>query len=179
MVQSENLEEFMLETANDDNEEIATISDIIDKSNINEGDKKRIIACIREEKFKGPLPHPYILKQYEEIQAGFANEILGMAMREQAHRHELNKMLVQSEVDLNSGQLSLISASIILKKRLQIFGFVITTILVIAGIVCIFLDKNVGGIATFILAVGSFCWTMFYGKKESADDKELNEDNEA
>lgn len=37
------------------------------------------------------------------------------------------------------------------------------------------MDKNVGSIAPFILAIGSFCWTMFYGKKK-ADEEDSDEE---
>ena len=32
-----------------------------------------------------------------------------------------------------------------------------------------------GSIAPFILAIGSFCWTMFYGKKK-ADEEDSDEE---
>jgi uncharacterized membrane protein len=166
------------EKANDGNEkEISEISEIIENSDIDEGDKERIIGYMREE-FRGPLPHPQILKQYEDIQPGFASEIMNMALKEQEYRHEIEKTLVDSEVSLNLGQLEVINASIKLKTRLQIFGFVSTIILLVVGSVCIFLDKNVGSIGPFILAIGSFCWTMFYGKKNDKEDKSSDETEE-
>lgn len=79
MKQFSSLQESIQENPiEDDAKEISEISDIIDKSDIQEEDKARIIACIRREEFAGPLPHPSILKQYDEIQPGFAQEILKM-----------------------------------------------------------------------------------------------------
>ena len=49
--------------------------EIIDKSNIKENDKQRILAYMKEEEFTGPLPPPVTLQQYEEVQAGFADKI--------------------------------------------------------------------------------------------------------
>lgn len=136
MKQFSSLQESIQENPiEDDAKEISEISDIIDKSDIQEEDKARIIACIRREEFAGPLPHPSILKQYDEIQPGFAQEILKMV----------------------------------------IFGFVSTFFLLVIGAICIFMDKNVGSIAPFILAIGSFCWTMFYGKKK-ADEEDSDEE---
>lgn len=157
--------------------ERSDISEIIENSNIKDRDKEKIIAYIQEEEFKGPLPHPQLLQQYEEVQAGLAGKIIEMALQEQAHRHEMESKLVMSEVSLNSGQLELIRASIRLKSRLQVFGFVSTVLLLTAGFVCIFLDKNAGSIGAFILAVGSFCWTMFYGKR-SPDGKNRDSQQE-
>ena len=47
--------------------------------------------------------------------------------------------------------------------------------MLVIGAICIFMDKNVGSIAPFILAIGSFCWTMFYGKKK-ADEEDSDEE---
>lgn len=155
--------------------EMSEVLEIIDKLDIEEEDKQRIYACILEEEFKGPLPHPAILKQYEEIYAGFAKEIMQMAENEQRHRHDVEKMIVKSQTSLTDGQLEMVKASVKLKTRLQMFGFLCTILLMGIGAACIFLDKNVGSIVPFVLAIGSFCWTMFYGKKDSSaesDDKE-------
>lgn len=173
MKQFSELEESMQENLTDDTEkELSELSDIIDKSDIEEDDKERIVACIRREEFRGPLPHPDILRQYETINPGFAKEIMEMAVNEQSHRHKMESMIVESQTSLESGELEVIRASIKLKSRLQMFGFLVTLMLVIIGGICIFLDKNVGSIAPFVLAIGSFCWTMFYGKKKSSNEPE-------
>lgn len=151
------------------------LSRIIENSNIDEGDKKRVIARIHTEEFRGPIPHPQILRQYDEIQPGLAEKIVGMALREQEHRHEMDSALVKSEVSLDSGKLEIIRASIKMKSRLQLFGFLSTTVLVCIGAVCIFLDKNAESFWPFVLAIGSFCGTMFYGKK--GEGKENPEEN--
>ena len=36
------------------------MSDIVDKSDIQDEDKRKIIECMRREEFRGPLPHPAI-----------------------------------------------------------------------------------------------------------------------
>lgn len=178
MKQFVNQEETILgKLIENEEKEMSEISEIIDKSDIEDDDKKRIFACMRKEEFRGPLPPPFILKQYDEIHPGFAEEIMQMAVNEQGHRHRMDSLIVESETALNSGQLDVIRASIKLKSRLQIFGFVSTFSLVTIGAICIFLDKNAGSIVPFILAIGSFCWTMFYGKKEaSKEKKEVDEE---
>lgn len=176
MKQFSSLQESIQENPiEDDAKEISEISDIIDKSDIQEEDKARIIACIRREEFAGPLPHPSILKQYDEIQPGFAQEILKMVIDEQGHRHNMESMLIESQTSLYSGKVEVLKTSIKLKTRLQIFGFVSTFFLLVIGAICIFHYKNVGSIAPFILAIGSFCWTMFYGKKK-ADEEDSDEE---
>jgi uncharacterized membrane protein len=39
----------------------------------------------------GPLPHPSILRGYEDIQPGFADRVIAMAEKQQEHRMELEK----------------------------------------------------------------------------------------
>lgn len=175
-MQSANIEDAMLKKMDAENEkEMSEISEIIENSDIQEDDKERIIEIIQQEVFKGPIPHPDILRQYEDIQSGFASEIVNMAVKEQTHRHEIEKTIVQSEVQLNRGKVNIIQASIKLKTRLQIFGFFSTGVLLGVGVLCIFLNKNIESLIPFILAVGSFCWTMFYGKKDN-DDRKIDDD---
>lgn len=180
MKQLTNLEELETENlTNEQEKEIAQISEIIDNSDIEEVDKEKIYACIKGEVFKGPLPHPEILKQYEDIEEGFAKEIMQMAIREQEHRHEMETMIVRSETSVNSSQIDVIKTSIKMKSRLQIFGFVLTLSLVLIGTICIFTDKNI--IVPFVLAIASFCWTMFYGKKDisnQGDEEKANDNSE-
>jgi uncharacterized membrane protein len=38
--------------------------------------------------FRGPMPHPGMLKGYEEVSPGISDRIVAMAEREQAHRHQ-------------------------------------------------------------------------------------------
>lgn len=50
----------------------------------------RVVAI--SESYSGPMPHPKHLKAYEEIKPGSAQEIIGMAQAEQAHRHAMQRM---------------------------------------------------------------------------------------
>lgn len=59
---------------------------------------KRITAEImRSEEFSGPIPHPEILKSYEEAFPGSADRIFRMAEKQSEHRQELEKCMVQAE----------------------------------------------------------------------------------
>lgn len=180
MKQFSSLQESIQENPiEEDEKEISEISDIIDKSDIKDKDKERIIACIRREEFAGPLPHPSILKQYDEIQPGFAQQIMKMVMDEQEHRHGIENMIVESKTSLYSTKIDVLKSSIKLKTRLQIFGFVLTFFLLAIGVICIIMDKNIASIVPFILAIGSFCWTMLYGKKEeSSEESEESEESQ-
>lgn len=50
----------------------------------------RIIEIAEE--YSGPLPHPRHFEKYEAVLPGSAREILGMAKKEQAHRHRTQNL---------------------------------------------------------------------------------------
>lgn len=45
----------------------------------------------------GPIPHPDILRGYEEILPGSADRILSMAEGESKHRHEMEEEIIHTE----------------------------------------------------------------------------------
>ena len=47
------------------------------------------------ETYSGPLPHPAIIKQYNEIQPDFAERLLRMAEDQQAHRHSISRAILR------------------------------------------------------------------------------------
>lgn len=49
--------------------------------------------------FSGPLPHPEILKQYDEIVPGMAERILIMAEKEQEHQLHTDKQIVEAQIN--------------------------------------------------------------------------------
>lgn len=52
------------------------------------------IIAMERESFSGPIPHPRLLKGYEEVMPGSAERILAMAEREQAHMAERDNRIV-------------------------------------------------------------------------------------
>jgi len=54
----------------------------------------RVVAQVvaASETFRGPLPHPRHLKDYDDIVPGSAAKIINMAYREQSHRHKMQWM---------------------------------------------------------------------------------------
>lgn len=70
--------------------------------------KAKVMAIVHTERsvFSGPLPHPDLLKGYEEAQPGSANIIINMATKEQDHRHHMDdEMLKQRCRKQNRGQM--------------------------------------------------------------------------
>ncbi|MGC5345195.1 DUF2335 domain-containing protein [Streptomyces sp. DT171] len=52
----------------------------------------QIRRVVRSEiRHRGPIPDPATLHGYEGVQSGFAERIMAMAEREQAHRHDMDR----------------------------------------------------------------------------------------
>ncbi|MCK9385872.1 MAG: DUF2335 domain-containing protein [Nevskia sp.] len=54
--------------------------------------------ALLETRFSGPLPPPDMLAKYQEIIANGAERIMASTEREQAHRHYVDKALVDAEI---------------------------------------------------------------------------------
>lgn len=65
--------------------------------NLPEEQRDIVIQAIQES-FSGPIPHPRLLQGYENIQPGFAERIVVMAEKEQAHRFECDNKVIDSTV---------------------------------------------------------------------------------
>jgi uncharacterized membrane protein len=57
---------------------------------------------VTAQSFSGPLPHPTILAQYNGLFPGGAERIVAMAERNQAHRHEIETIVVRGNVRAQS-----------------------------------------------------------------------------
>jgi len=57
----------------------------------------RIIEQIRRELHIGPLPHPDILRQYDEICPGSAERLMNMAERQSTHRMSMESTVVNGD----------------------------------------------------------------------------------
>ncbi|HHQ4525524.1 DUF2335 domain-containing protein [Aeromonas veronii] len=61
--------------------------------------KPEIKSMISREFFSGPLPPPKVLKSYETILPGTAERIIQMAEREQAHRHSIDTIALNGDIN--------------------------------------------------------------------------------
>ncbi len=60
---------------------------------------KTTVAEVVASQYSGPLPHPEMMRQYNEIHPDFADRIIASWEKETDHRHKLESMAVQSEID--------------------------------------------------------------------------------
>lgn len=97
----------------------------------------------REAFFRGPLPPPALLEQFDRIEPGAADRIIQMAEQEQAHRHELESRRHEHEAAIERGNQSL-------ERRGQTFGFVLALIVLLGGLTLLVLGQSVQGFALVI-----------------------------
>lgn len=84
-------------------------------------ERPQIRMLISQNSFRGPLPPPSMLREYNEIVQNGAERIMARSEKEQAHRHDITSKAVKGNIDKD--------------KRGQWMAFIVTmTILLIATI---------------------------------------------
>lgn len=129
-----------------------------------------VTSITKSEIFSGPLPPPTVLERYNQIVPGAAERIITMAENQSAHRIQLEKSVISSDIH-NS-------------KRGQLFGFIIAVlgitfsfILVIKGYQIV--GTILGG-ATLISLVSVFVYGTTSRKNErKAKDEKMTKNLES
>lgn len=109
---------------------------------LNEPEIQQIV--VSHEAFQGPLPHPYILKGYNEILPGAADRVFKLTEGEFAHRHDMEKKALNGAIERDKrGQhyglaatiFTLVCATILgLTGHEILAGSIVATIVAIAAI---------------------------------------------
>jgi uncharacterized membrane protein len=108
--------------------------------------------------FSGPLPHPDILKKFNEVVPGSAERIIKMAEDQSAHRKELEKKVIASDIYRS--------------KWGQILGFIIAIMgLAVSAAVAIYGSAIAGGIIG-VGTLASLVSVFMYGSKAKKIDNE-------
>jgi uncharacterized membrane protein len=77
--------------------------------------KRLLTQVVAMRSHSGPLPPADELQKFEGVQAGFANRIVEMAEKNQAHRHKMESRIINGELLLRAaGQVLAILALILL-----------------------------------------------------------------
>ena len=115
--------------------------------------------------FSGPLPHPEILRLFNEAVPGSAERIIKMAEEQSAHRRDLEKKVIESDVASS--------------KWGQTLGFIIDmTGLMVSAVVAIYGNAWAGtiiGVGTIASLVGVF----MYGSNARSKEREEKRDQDA
>jgi len=125
------------------------------------------------EKYSGPLPHPNILKGYEETIPGAAERILILLEEQQAHRIKMDEMELSSVTQIEHRRLE----AGIQRDRVGMFlGFILALVLIAFSTYAISLGyapQSAGllawGIATL---AGVFAYSRYSGQKEMREQRE-------
>lgn len=115
---------------------------------------------VLQESFSGPMPHPNILKGYEEVLPGAAERILQMAENEQQHRHKQEDRICKGSVSQ-------------VKRGQWIALFVVVMLTAVATALTLLGQQTVGGIifGTTIAAVTTiFIVSKNRDKKDSIEE---------
>ena len=110
------------------------------------------------EQFSGPLPHPQLLKGYNDAFAGCAERVVAMVERQSAHRQQIERMVIESNCNAQS--------------RGQWFAFILGFLVIGGGIYLLAEGRSIEGFSAIILAVGSLIGALIYGRSEQRKERE-------
>jgi len=120
-------------------------------------DKNKLSIILQElHTYSGPLPHPQLLKQYDECVPGSANRIIKMAEKQMAHRHKIeDRSLEYSHKQITKG---------------QILGFFICFLSLASGTLCALKGAIIPGSLFGTAGVAGLAAVFVYGsrRKEKA-----------
>ena len=101
------------------------------------------------ESFSGPLPPPCVLREYNEIVPGLADRIVAQAERQTDHRISLENRVVESDISRSRAGLTR--------------GFLLCSICIVGGIVCVLCGHDVAGTTIATGAVVGLASVFIYG----------------
>lgn len=112
---------------------------------------------VQSQSFSGPLPHPEILKKFDDVVPGAAERIIKMAEEQSAHRKDLERKVIESDIARS--------------RWGQILGFFIAIIgLSVSAIVSIYGSPFAGGIIG-VGTLASLVGVFMYGSKTRSEER--------
>ncbi len=117
-----------------------------------------IITRHQEIFFAGPLPHPDILKKFDEVFPGAAEIIIKMANSQATHRQELEKKAINSDI---------------CNSRLGLwFGFIIGITGIILGAFIVYMGQVIAGSVISFGTLASLVGVFVYGSQGRRKERE-------
>ena len=145
-----------LATANRITEHIEKQPSDVQEEVVNELIDRRVESSMT---YSGPIPHPQLLREFNDVIPNGADRIMTMAENQSGHRIKLEEKVV----DANNRD-SLLGV---------IFAGIIAILIVLGAIFLIYNNKNIQG---FGLLIGtSVAYISVFLKSKSRDDKDLEE----
>lgn len=109
----------------------------------------------------GPLPTPADMELFERILPGAAVKLFDYADRQQAHRHELERIVVVE----GAAQ----------RTRGQWFSFLLVSMALIGGTVLVALGKELSGLVALVTAIGAAATGTIWNRIEAKRTREGEE----
>lgn len=123
-----------------ENKDLIEINNIVDEVERLPQEQRQVVLQ-KLEIYQGDLPHPDILKGYQDLDSDAAKKIIDNGIAESQHRREMEDKYL--------------SGNIASHKLGQLFGFIIALVVIIGGIYLIATDKQIAGsILTGTTALG-------------------------
>ena len=123
-----------------ENKDLIEINNIVDEVERLPQEQLQVVLQ-KLEIYQGDLPHPDILKGYQDLDSDAAKKIIDNGIAESQHRREMEDKYL--------------SGNIASHKLGQLFGFIIALVVIIGGIYLIATDKQIAGsILTGTTALG-------------------------
>lgn len=119
-----------------------------------EPNQKEAVTTLVRYQFSGPLPHPSILKGYDDIEKGFADRIVKMAEKDQ-----------DAQIKNNEKVLKLQGRDVLIGS---IFAFITVISILVAGVILLLNDKDTAGLGT-LLSGGAMLVGLFIHSKSGKE----------
>ena len=116
-----------------------------------------------EEHFSGPLPHPAILAQYEEILPGSADRIVTSAESQMNHRQSLEKAVITANNRRETSAL--------------VIAGILALVISVGSLALIFTGKSVEGLSTIIVETVILAG-VFLRAQKSGQEERINRQRE-
>jgi uncharacterized membrane protein len=106
--------------------------------------------------WRGPLPPPQVLAEYNKAFPGCAERIFAMAEQQSQHRRTIEADVIESDIRL--------------RDRGQICAMVLATMVIIGGFVAIMFDHSLTGLSAILVALGSLVGLFLYSRHQATRD---------
>lgn len=137
-------------------------------------DKAEKVQEIIAMSYKGPVPPPAMLEQFEAIVPGAAKQIMDDAHAEHEHRRAMQTKDLDHVHEMNRKGLS---AAVWESRAGQIIAFILAVFVIGIGAFLIYNDKNGWGFALILLELAGLAGAFLYstwGQNEKPQQEEQN-----
>jgi uncharacterized membrane protein len=114
--------------------------------------------------YSGPLPHPDILRQFNEIVPGLANRIVTQFEEQGRHRRKLENRVVWH--------------NIFAATTGQVMAFIVLAGIGAGGLLLAYYDKRLEGVAAVIAAIGGAAWVLREARGQRQQNLDEKRDKE-